>query len=99
MALDEWEEIDDLVCPACGASPLRRQECSCDDGWLSGYDEDPLWYDLDEMIPCTECNGVGYHLWCPTCGKDMTQPEWREAINAQERELEARLAELYGVVG
>ena len=86
---DEYEEIGDLVCPACGASPLRLRECYCEEGWIWGYDEDPLWYDPDEMIRCTECDGVGYHLWCPACGKDLARPEWREAIEAQ-------IAALYG---
>jgi len=86
--MSEYEIEGDVVCPACGSWPLHRRECWCEDGWVWGYDEDPLWYDPDELIPCTECDGVGFELWCPRCGADMRRPEWRAAIEAQWAELD-----------
>jgi hypothetical protein len=35
------------------------------DGWVDGYEDDPIFYDPDELIRCASCNGSGLR-------KDMT---------------------------
>ena len=40
---DEWED-----CPSCGG-----------EGYIALYDEDPLWYDPDDIAVCSSCNGSG----------------------------------------
>ena len=37
----------------------------CGDGWLDGYEEDPLWFEPGEMDRCPSCYGTGKR-------KDMT---------------------------
>jgi hypothetical protein len=94
--MDDYEEEYDLVCPACGHSPVRYRKChSCEDGWIWGYDEDPLWYDPDDYVPCPDCQGTGYHRWCPACGADLMAPEWKSAMDAQFVAID----ELYSAVG
>lgn len=45
----EPDEFDgDFDCLFCGG-----------DGWLDGYDEDPLWYEPGEMERCASCGGSG----------------------------------------
>lgn len=45
---------DDGDCGFCGG-----------DGWLDGYEDDPLWFEPGEMARCASCNGSGR-------AKDMT---------------------------
>lgn len=57
------------VCSACGG-----------EGGHDGYEEDPLWYDEGDIIPCDACRGNGCHKWCPRCGWDALLPEkWNTA--------------------
>lgn len=35
------------------------------DGWLDGYEDDPLWFEPGEMARCASCGGTGR-------AKDMT---------------------------
>jgi DnaJ-class molecular chaperone len=64
-------EYDDEACPKCGHSPTHRRECGeCDEGYVNRYEEDPMWYD-DEDVPCDECNGTGWQRWCPKCGHSL----------------------------
>lgn len=67
---DEWEYAD-KPCPNCGEE-MRSSSCyaGCDDGYFDGYEDDPLWYDEGDMIPCNECNATGYLVWCAACGWD-----------------------------
>jgi hypothetical protein len=68
-------EIDyDEACPKCGHTPIHWRECTqlgCEDGWISRYEEDPLWYDEDDLEMCDECWGTGIEKWCPACGADI----------------------------
>jgi len=58
-------------CPFCGHSPLHTRNCEhCDDGYVELYDEDPLWYDEDDIEACEHCRATGVLIWCPSCGKD-----------------------------
>lgn len=74
----------DDYCPNC-RNPTFTITCSeCGgEGGHDGYEEDPLWYDEGEIIPCDWCRGEGYHHWCPRCGWDLNRParqntpEWR----------------------
>jgi hypothetical protein len=61
---DRFEEPD--ACPVCG-DELEWTDCwSCGgEGEFDGYEEDPLWYDEGDMIPCPECNGAGGWRECP----------------------------------
>lgn len=68
--------IDDKPCPACHHPYTHRIDCAalgCDDGWIDRYEEDPLWYDEDDLEMCEECGGYGNLWWCPKCGYDMHQ--------------------------
>lgn len=94
--MDDYVEEDYLHCPACGHSPVRSRKCThCKDGWLWGYDEDPTWYGPDEFVPCDQCDGLGFHHWCPECGADLNLPKWRDAMDAQFSEFEQQLIDLY----
>ena len=45
----------------CEWGPCRE---GCDDGYFDGYDEDPLWYDHGDLVPCHMCGGQGGDWWC-----------------------------------
>lgn len=67
-------EFDETTCPRCGYCPTNRQPCtqiSCDEGWINLFDEDPLWYDEDDVEICTNCHGTGIEHWCSNCGFDL----------------------------
>jgi predicted RNA-binding Zn-ribbon protein involved in translation (DUF1610 family) len=69
--MDEETELDDECCPKCGTQMRWRRCDSCDDGWITDlFEEDPMWYDEDDIEMCTECHGHGCHRWCPKCGFD-----------------------------
>jgi hypothetical protein len=63
----------ETLCPMCGHQTVTEfcNALGCEDGWIAVYEDDPLWYEPDEMEQCEECNGKGYHHWCPNCGVDM----------------------------
>lgn len=80
---DEYE-IEDLVCPECGHSPVHSRQCTeigCEDGYVDRYEEDPLWYDENKPEMCTECYGTGLERWCPKCGINLQRPDIRKKIN------------------
>ena len=51
---DDWLDDEDEFCDECG-------DCAfCDgDGWIDGYEDDPLWYEPGEMVRCASCGGSG----------------------------------------
>lgn len=57
---------DDMTCEFCGAQK-EWEDCwnGCDDGYLSLYDEDPLFYDEDDQELCPICDGDGGWWVCP----------------------------------
>lgn len=76
MAIPTMEEIEEAeqapLCPSCGYR-MEWQECEeygCEDGRVSLYDDDPLWYDEDDTEPCQICAGAGGWWRCPNT------PEW-----------------------
>lgn len=46
---------------------MEWEDCwnGCDDGYLSLYDEDPLFYDEDDQEVCDICDGKGGWWVCP----------------------------------
>lgn len=57
---------NDMVCPICGCG-MEWESCwnGCDDGYMSLYDEDPLFYDEDDTEVCSVCDGCGGWWVCP----------------------------------
>jgi len=45
-----------VICWSCGG-----------EGYRELYEEDPLWYDIDDVEPCDICRGEGGWLICPVC--------------------------------
>lgn len=54
------------TCEIC-SQPMEWEDCwnGCDDGYLSLYDEDPLFYDEDDQEVCDICDGKGGWWVCP----------------------------------
>ena len=50
----DYERAGDSDCHWCGG-----------DGWIDGYEDDPLWYAPGELERCSSCGGTGR-------AKDMT---------------------------
>ena len=70
---DEYE-----ICPVCGAEKSEWEDCwqiGCDDGWITDlYEQDPLWYDEDDVEMCSECQGKG-GWW--VCSNLSQHPEFQ----------------------
>lgn len=85
----EW----DCQCARCGSS-LEWHECSaCGGEGITGpgelYEQDPLWYDMDDYETCHQCGGeasfqscLSSEEWCkthPLKGRENIEsgtPEW-----------------------
>ena len=65
--IDDDIDISEICCGECGHSMFERRCTSlgCEDGYIDGYEEDPLWYDDGDLIRCSECRGRGFFRWCP----------------------------------
>jgi len=64
----------DCQCARCGSSCVWEECWECGgDGEIGRHDEDPLYYDEDEMFRCETCEGSGG--WALCC----SSPEWCEA--------------------
>lgn len=69
-------DLSDEYCPNCDHQLFTRTCGDCGgEGGHDGYEDDPLWYNQGEMIPCGICRGHGFHHWCPRCGWDMLLPK------------------------
>ncbi len=72
-------------CIGCGAD-LIFEDCGiCDDGYTHPgelYDEDPLWYEEDDIERCYQCDGDGGWWLCPN----------RDCIQTVDSHLRGRLA-------
>jgi hypothetical protein len=82
----DYYEMDES-CPHCGHDIIHWGDCEagCDDGFFNLYDEDPLWYDEDDIEGCEDCFETGIQQWCPKCGKD---PRKKAAYWSRSVELE-----------
>jgi hypothetical protein len=67
-------------CARCGGSTVWHDCWNCDDGYIELYDEDPLWYDPDDIEACDVCRGRGG--W-NCCGNEA---EWCQAHPLPGRE-------------
>lgn len=60
-----------VTCCLCDCE-MEWEDCTCcgGEGGFDGYEEDPLWYDQGDIVPCQQCGGRGGDYWCPnqTCG-------------------------------
>lgn len=54
-----------VICSKCNVEATWI-DCwnSCDDGYFDGYEEDPLWYDDGDLVPCSVCYGRGGWWGC-----------------------------------
>jgi len=71
-----YPQDDEMVCAICG-QPLEWENCwnGCDDGFIDRHDEDPLWYDEDDVEECDICDGAGGWWICPYAYKHEKQAE------------------------
>lgn len=62
------DEEEYPTCPECG-SDLDFAECDdCGgEGMVSRFEEDPLWYDEDDLFPCSRCLGKSGWWYCAHC--------------------------------
>jgi hypothetical protein len=63
------EPADDHACEKCGSTKFWV-DCwnGCDEGWITDlYEQDPLWYDEDDMERCDICRGKAGWYVCSTC--------------------------------
>ena len=67
----ESEDIDTPMCPRCECCQMIWETChDCGgDGYRELYEEDPLWYDIDDIEDCDTCNGKG-GFWICDCDKN-----------------------------
>lgn len=64
--LDDEHFSDVPVCKYCNRKMLWVEcECCGGDGVLyDAWELDPLWYDLGDEVPCTQCGGHGGWYLC-----------------------------------
>lgn len=69
---------DGPVCKFCGEE-MEWSDCwNCGgEGSFDGYEEDPLWYDQGDEIPCSFCNSKGGYYICtnPECHEEEMRHE------------------------
>ena len=77
---DEEVDLSEEDCPNCGHQAFSRRCWDCGgEGGHDGYEQDPIWYDQGDMIPCDTCRGHGYHHWSRRCGWDLLlPPKWNQ---------------------
>lgn len=62
--------FDGVICEGCGRDCDEIDCYACNgEGGFDGYEEDPLWYDLGDIVACSECDGRGGWWRCsnPQC--------------------------------
>ena len=60
-------------CKDCGKEMWYSVPCwnGCDEGWITDlHEQDPLWYDEDDVERCAICRGKGGWLVCLECHPD-----------------------------
>lgn len=72
--MDDYPEQSDDLCIKCGELMVHMlcNDCGGDGHTEYGelHEQDPLWYDEDDVRTCDECRGLGHHVWCQQCGWD-----------------------------
>jgi len=61
------EDLDRMqICKRCGCCSLYWEGCyNCGgEGFRELYEDDPLWYDEDDLETCDVCNGKGGFWLC-----------------------------------
>ena len=55
------------TCQTCGCCSQYWEDCDVcgGEGYCEMYEEDPLWYDEDDVAPCAVCQGKGGWWVCP----------------------------------
>lgn len=86
--MDDYE-LSEYSCPKCGESLYTRDcEYCAGEGTIDDlHEQDPLWYDEDEWMFCSNCNGDGCFFWCANDKCDVTDEEINKAIKEQSEEL------------
>lgn len=75
-------------CPKCG-NPTDWLPCGyCSgEGYHELYEEDPFWYDEDDIETCDECRGLGgvWRCWdCKECFGPIQYPELYKEHKGEE---------------
>jgi len=70
------------ICKICG-SDKEWERCwiGCEEGYYDGYDDDPLWYEPGDMIPCSACNGKGGFWICPNVADEQHRAFFEDERN------------------
>ena len=84
--MDDFYDVDDPECPACGNSVTHSQRCGeCDEGYNDAYEDDPINESPGTWLTCGACHGHGLQRWCPKCGADYWQAK---AKAIREKQIE-----------
>lgn len=69
-------DVVEPFCSICGG-PMVWESCwnGCDDGYIDLYEEDPLWYDDDDIETCRICGGAGGYWQCLTPDRHVKTKE------------------------
>lgn len=61
------------------------------EGYFDGYEEDPLWYDQGDLVPCGGCDGDGGQHYCenPDCESGIIWSVTSKYVYWNEGQLEA----------
>lgn len=63
--------------PVCQEHACDKVHVTCwscgGEGYRELYEEDPLWYNIDDVEPCDICRGEGGWLVCPICAPDACE--------------------------
>ena len=86
---DEYEEsVGEKSCPKCNSETRSRQCNSCEDGF-SELDHDCGDDTCCCLNPrpgrCSDCEGRGWHNWCPTCGWDLLEGGYINGVDERTR--------------
>ncbi len=78
---DGPDDREECQCARCGSSTMWEDCHECGgDGYINRHEEDAMWYDEDDMSPCSLCGTKGGWAFC------MSSREWCEANPTEGRE-------------
>jgi hypothetical protein len=69
-----------MTCALCDCE-MEWYDCSAcgGEGGHDGYEDDPLWYNPGDIVPCCQCGGEGGTWWCETTDC-KTQMGWKTIV-------------------